>query len=230
MLTPYDWQEGIGHRASYVESKIRAGIPVLAASVPDGILMATFRFQTNKIAEIYDRIGFSGIGHQSDIEALRVASIEFCHQEGFRRSEDDVTVQRLVARLSEPVKSAFADLNKAPIVARSVFCEVNQNLADDRFYSLDYDADFHRLPGVAIVAGSPEAESAIEAALGGYDFSKAGQSEALAKLRDSVLAGMDPSGELGAAGQLPEVTFESVLLSRDAGRARRFVRLSPTDD
>ena len=67
MFTPYDWQEGIGNRASYIESRLAQGAPVLAKSLPDGILLFTYRRQAKKIYEVYDRIVYSGVGQQSDI-------------------------------------------------------------------------------------------------------------------------------------------------------------------
>ncbi len=41
MLTPYDWQEGIGNRAQYIEGKLAQGSPVLAISRPEGVLFFT---------------------------------------------------------------------------------------------------------------------------------------------------------------------------------------------
>ena len=111
MLTPYDWQEGIGNRAQYVESRLEQGAPILALSTEAGIVVFTYRRQTPKIFEIYDRIVFSAIGQQSDVEAIRIAAVEFAHREGFSRSEDDVTISRLVSAVSAPIKQAFGSFN-----------------------------------------------------------------------------------------------------------------------
>jgi len=71
MFTPYDWQEGIGNRAQYIEGKLAQGVPVLAISLSEGILIFTYRRQSRKICEIYDRLVFAAIGQQSDVEARR---------------------------------------------------------------------------------------------------------------------------------------------------------------
>src|SRR3569832_1637489 len=76
VFTPYDWQEGIGNRAQYIEGKLAQGLPVLALSLAEGILLFTYRRQARKIYEIYDRLIFAGVGQQSDVEALRIAAVD----------------------------------------------------------------------------------------------------------------------------------------------------------
>ena len=102
MFTPYDWQEGIGNRAQYIEGKLAQGSPVLAVSLEAGILVITYRRQVRKIFEIYDRIIYAGIGQQSDVEAIRMAALEFASKEAFNRSDEDVNGQRVATALSAP--------------------------------------------------------------------------------------------------------------------------------
>lgn len=225
MVTPYDWQENIGHRARYVESRLAGGIPVAVASIPDGILMATFRYQSSKIFEIYDRIAFSAIGTQSDIEAIRVAGVEFCHQEGYRRSEDDVTVQRVATHLSQPIKRAFGDIQSSPMVVRSMFVEVGDGVEHDCFFAIDYDGDYSVFREKFFLTGSEESAKAMIEAVEGVDFGKAKLADALAQLREAVVKGMDPDGSKAKAGELPELTFEAALMRRDPKWTRKFVRL-----
>lgn len=221
-MTPYDWQEGIGHRAQYVEGRLKSGIPVAAVSVTDGILVASYRYTSGKIFEVYDRLVYSAIGLQSDVEALRVAAVEYCHQEGYRRSEEDVTIQRVVTTLSDPLKKAFGDFRMSPMVVRTLFAEVGENMDKDRYYVLDYDGDFRPSRGRALLAGSDAAVEAMAEALKGVDFSTVGVTDALAQLREAVLKGMDPDGESAASGELPELTFEAVLMRRDDKHTRKF--------
>jgi proteasome alpha subunit len=162
MLTPYDWQEGIGHRAQYVDNKLAQGSPVVALSIEEGILILTYRRNVHKIFEIYDRLGYAAVGQQSDIEALRVAAIDFAHQEGFNRSEQDVTVQRVVTALSGAVKKAFADFSSSPFVARSLFAEVGPQPENDIYSVLDFDGDFTTRKRYAFVANTEESAKIIE--------------------------------------------------------------------
>ena len=124
MYTPYDWQEGIGNRAQYIEGKLAAGSPVLAVSLPEGILVYTFRRQARKIFEIYDRLIFAAVGQQSDVESIRGSALDFASREGYNRSEEDVTIQRVATGISVPIKKAFGDFGTAPLVVRCLFAEV----------------------------------------------------------------------------------------------------------
>lgn len=225
MVTPYDWQENLGHRVDYVTSRLAAGIPIAAASVPEGIVLATFRSRTRKLFEIYDRIVYAGLGLQSDVETVRIAAIEFSHQEGYRRSEDDVTVQRVVTHLSTPLKTAFGDPSTSPVVFRGLFGQVGDTPAHDRYYILDFDGDYDFRQGVAFATGSREALVAMVEAVEGVDFATASLSDALAQLRESVLKGMDPDGSKAAEGALPELVFEAALMERASGKTRRFRHL-----
>jgi proteasome alpha subunit len=140
MLSPYDWQEGIGHRAQYVESRLAGGSPVVAASFEEGIVMVAYRKSARKLFEVYDELAMGAIGQQSDVESLRQAGVDFAHQEGFSRSERDVTIHRVVNALSGPIKRAFADFSMVPVVARAIFAQIGQTPAQDGYAMLDYVA------------------------------------------------------------------------------------------
>lgn len=166
MITPYDWQEGIGNRAQYIEGKLRHGSPVLAVSLDAGILIYTKRRQSRKIYEVYDRLAYAAIGQQSDIEALRSAAVEFAHQEGYNHSEQDVTIKRVVTALSAPVKKAFSDFSSAPLVSKSLFVEINSDMADDQFYVLNFDGDYSTYARCAVAAGTESATDSAMKSLG----------------------------------------------------------------
>lgn len=226
MVTPYDWQENIGHRARYVESRLEGGVPVAAASIPEGILVATFRYQSSKVYEIYDRIVYSAIGTQSDIETVRVAAVEFCHQEGYRRSEDDVTIQRVATHLSQPIKQAFGDMRTSPMVVRAMFAEIGEEMEQDKYFAIDFDGDYSVYKGFFFLAGSREAGEAMGKAVDGFDFKSANRDDAMAQLREAVVIGMDPDGSKALGSDLPELVFEAALIRRDLKWTRKFVRLA----
>lgn len=215
MLTPYDWQEGIGHRASFVESRLAKGAPVLALSHPEGIILVTGRRQTPKLSEIYDRIGMGAIGQQSDVEAIRVTAVEFAHREGFQRSEEDVTIQRLVAGLSVSVKRAFSDFGGSPLVARTLFVEVGETPEDDVFMILDFDGDYQTLRGAAALLGESDTTETV-----------------VTRLTETVM----PPSLNEAAAELQrlwrtfvedqELTEEAMVMDRSPLRENRFRRLA----
>lgn len=223
MVTPYDWQEGIGHRASYVEGRLSGGSPVLALSLPDGILSVTVRRQTAKHYEVYDRLMFAAIGQQSDVEAMRVAAIDFAHQEGFIRSEADVTVQRVVSALSNPLKRAFGDFNTSPFVIRAMFAEVGETIAQDTFYVLEYDGDFHVREGWCALTGDGDVPVAVRdlmAQLAAKPPKKV--VDVVSKLQEAWAMLMDPASGKSFQDLAQNLQPEAVLLRRGAGVQRRF--------
>jgi len=226
VFTPYDWQEGIGNRAQYIEGKLAQGVPVLAVSLAEGIILFTYRRQAKKIYEIYDRLVFAGVGQQSDVEALRVAAVDFAHQEGYNRSEQDVTVQRVATALSGPLKKAFADFGSAPLVARSLFAEINNTVDEDIYYVIDYDGDYSISHGSAVLTGSESQALAFEGKLEPVKTQR--PEKAMDSLRDIWQAGME-SDERPLKEVLEGLTAESVLIERLDVRENRFRILAGTD-
>ena len=167
MYTPFDFNEAVGHRKDYIEERLREGSPVVGLRYEGGLMILTVRRQQRKVYEIYDRQMFSAIGNQSDIENVRLSVINVAHQEGFERSPDDVSIQRLVAfALSPALKKAFGDQMVVPFVVRGLFAELGRTPAGDMFYTLNYDGEFRQQSGVAAVAGTQAAEDLMLERLG----------------------------------------------------------------
>lgn len=225
MMTPYDWQEGIGHRAQYVEARLTAGVPVVAVSLDAGILAVTFRRQSRKIYEIYDRLMFAGLGLQSDVEAQRVAAIDFSHQEGFQRSEQDVTIQRVVAAISDPVKRAFADFGSPPVVAKTLFMQVGEAPALDRYYEIDYHGDFTTGRGAGFLCGSAAAAELIGQGLKETFLEGVAVDEATSQLEALIVRSLDLDGSLGADKAKEGLTLEAAIMDRSADSPRVFTLL-----
>lgn len=227
MLTPYDWQEGIGNRAQYIEGKLEAGSPVVALSVADGVLLATYRRQTRKLFEIYDRIAFAAIGQQADVEAIRIAAVDFASREGYQRSEQDVTIQRIASAVSTPLKRAFSDFSMAPYVTRIVFAEVNETPDADLFYAVDYTGDYSASRSRAVVAGTDAMAAALSQGLDEIDVAKpaADVLEAVLEVWQQAFTPEDGTREDAMAGLKPE----ALLLERSDLRVDRFRMLTPEE-
>lgn len=161
-FTPYDWNQAILTRSEYIEERLRDGSPVVGISIPEGVLLVSVHRAQRKIYEIYDRLIFGAIGNQSDIELMRNSAIDFAHREGFQRSPDDVTAQRLVGSILSPaIKKAFGDPFTAPFVFRGLFAEVGEQQADDAFYALGFDGEYRNENRYSVVSGSYEADNAM---------------------------------------------------------------------
>lgn len=162
----YDWNNALQQRNEYVEDRLKDGSPVVGVSFPDGILLLTLRGAQRKVFEIYDRLMMGALGKQSDIEAVRLAAIDTTHREGFERSPDDVSIQRLVGfALSPAVKRVYNDQSSIPLTLRVVFAEMNRSQTEDHLFVLGFDGEFKTLSGAAVAAGTPFAEEQAEAFL-----------------------------------------------------------------
>jgi proteasome alpha subunit len=162
MVTPYDFNEAVQQRSEFVEERLRAGSPVVGLRYRDGLLLLSARRTQRKVFEIYDRLMMSALGNQADIEAIRISALDFSHQEGFARSPDDVTVNRIVGfALSPGLKKAFGDSWNSPLAFRGVFAEMGVTPENDRFATLNYDGDFAFFDDFAVGAGTGAAEEAM---------------------------------------------------------------------
>ena len=254
-FTPYDWNQSIQHRDDYVLGRLRDGSPIVALQYDGGVAMVTLRRSQRKVFEIYDRLMFAGLGSQSDIEAVRTATIDFAHQEGFRRSTDDVTIQRVVGfALSPALKRQFADPFRVPAIVRGVFAELGDSQADDAIYLVEHDGEFETYGHYACAAGAidaegrmadyvrgqwsepPPLEDALRLALRAWAV---GASERDAEPEDESGSEEQSAGERSLPsddelqkalrGELKELRAEVGVLERDTPRESKFRLLSPEE-
>ncbi|MCS6902792.1 MAG: hypothetical protein NZO41_00710 [Candidatus Bipolaricaulota bacterium] len=234
-MTPYNWQQTLRQKADYVEDRLKEGSPVVALSAQEGILLLTVRRGQRKVFEIYDRLAFSGLGNQSDLEAVRQLAVDFAHAEGFQRSPDDVSIQRVVGvALSPALKRSFSDPLRLPLVFLGLFAQVEPTPEDDLYYLLNYDGEFSLHQRYAAAAGreagriemeqvlsepkrAPKLEAALEIALRAWTVGRASLKESGERWEERL------------SQELQQGRVEAALLERDARRDRRF-RLLPESE
>lgn len=164
--TPYDWQQTLRQKADYVEDRLQGGSPVVGLSCKTGSLLFTTRRTQRKIFEIYDRLAFAGLGNPSDLETVRQLSVDFAHAEGYQRSPDDVSIQRVVGlAISPALKRSFADPFRTPLVLRGLFVQVGDRPEDDLYFTLNYDGEFLLQHQCAVASGTEYAEQQMKRAL-----------------------------------------------------------------
>ncbi len=241
MLTPYDFQENLQQRAQYIRNRLRAGSPVIGISYDNGVLLLALKRRGRKVYEIYDRLMFSAIGNQADVENLRLAAIDFSHQEGFVRSPDDVSIQRVVGfALSPALKKAFGDPLTTPFVARALFAELHDTPERDLFYTLNYDGEFQPYERFAVIGGTTTAEEQamryLEANLSGDPTFETSVALALtawgvayeAAQQEDIDAVSEEAGRARLREMLGEGQVELGVLERQTLRENRF-RLIPQE-
>ncbi len=231
MYSPYDFNQSIAHRAEYVEERLKTGMPVVGISYDNGVLLFTVKRTQRKVFEIYDQLMYSAIGNQADVEAVRLAAIDFAHQEGFSRSPDDVSIQRLVGfAISPPLKRAFGDPMTTPNVMRALFVEIGTSPEKDQFFVLNYDGEFSNHVKFALAAGSDSAEAAMREKLDAFDDLPDLQT-ALQRARDAFRVGITTRSEDEEDGEivgdalveaLKTGQIEAAILERNTPRESKF--------
>lgn len=239
-LTPYDWQQTLRQKADYVEDRLREGSPVVGLSCHEGVLLLTVRRAQQKIFEIYDRLAFSGLGNQSDLETVRQIAVDFAHAEGFQRSPQDVSIQRVVGvALSPAIKRGFSDPLRLPLVFRGLFAQLGDAPESDLFYVLNYDGEFVLTHRCGVVAGTEGAREAMERVLSSRNSKKALKRDGAIELAlEAWAVGRREAGEKAAGeadwravlSQAVETgALEAALLERDSRRERPFRFLTESE-
>ena len=122
--------------------QVRATKPVLAASLPDGIILLGVGSGQSKVFELFDRHALAGLGHPADIEKIRQAAIEAAHMEAFTRAPEDVSLRRLVSfGLSPQLKINFEQIFSAPFLVELLLAELGSEPAHDLFFRLHFDLE-----------------------------------------------------------------------------------------
>jgi proteasome alpha subunit len=162
---PYRWLEAIGNRREYVQTQLKGGSPVFAASLPAGVVLLGVGTGHSKVFEIYDRHALAGLGHPADLERLRQSLIDAAHLEGFARAPEDVGLRRLVGfGLGPQLKTAFEQIFSPPFLVRLLLAEVGPIPARDVLVRVGYDGGYHlQHGGLLVAADDPAAEAGAEA-------------------------------------------------------------------
>jgi proteasome alpha subunit len=243
MYSPYDWNQAIQHRSEYIDQRLRDGSPVIGLSLAEGQLLFTVRRAQRKIFDIYDRLMYGAIGSQSDVETIRLSAIDVAHQEGYARSPDDVTAQRIVGlRISPAVRRAFGEQFATPIVVRAIFAELGDRQEDDQFFMLNYDGEFTVSSRYAVVAGTRAAEERtvdlleraqplVNSVAQGVRLAAESWGTGLQSVRHLDEEEGDPGSDLTTMlrEEIPKGTVEVGFLERMTSRENRFRLLRPDE-
>jgi proteasome alpha subunit len=239
---PYRWLEAIANRKEYVVDQLKGGSPVLAASLPDGIILLGVGGGQSKVFELFDRHALAGLGHPADIEKIRQAAIDAAHIEAFTRAPEDVSLRRLVSfGLSPQLKVNFEQIFSAPFLVELLLAELGSEPAHDLFFRLHYDGSFQtQSDGSILAASQPEAEAAGQKWLKEALQGKSNRKEAADILlqawwcmsENKWLTDPFPGEEQRRAGWRETTkgkTIEIGWLARQSARAARYQALTLSD-
>nr|WP_154770880.1 proteasome subunit alpha [Nakamurella alba] len=101
-------------RSEYARKGIGRGSSVVVTTYDGGVLfVAESRSPTlHKVSEIYDRIGFAGVGRYNEFENLRTAGIRLADVRGYSYDRRDVSGRWLANAYAQTLGSIFSEHQK----------------------------------------------------------------------------------------------------------------------
>jgi proteasome alpha subunit len=200
-------------RADYARKGIARGRSLVALSYDQGILICAENPSRtlHKVAEIYDRIAFAGVGKFSEFDSLRTWGVRTADVKGFTYAREDVDARSLANGYAQVLGNVFTHEMK-PMEVEILVAEVGADPATDQLFRISYEGTIVDEDGSTVLGG--DAETVRERL-------KANLSEGLdmgAALRAAVSALAGPERVLEAGN------LEVAVLSRTAAR-RAFRRV-----
>ena len=200
-------------RADYARKGIARGRSLIGTVYKEGILLAAENpsRSLHKISEIYDRIGFAGVGKYNEFDQLRVAGVRHADTKGFTYSRDDVDARSLANVYAQYLGQVFTHEMK-PLEVEILVAELGIDDNASQLFHILYDGTVVDESRFSVLGGDSESISERFGAEFQVDWSL----EEAVKAAVRALAG--PERRLGPGD------LEVAILSKKNGR-RTFDRL-----
>jgi proteasome alpha subunit len=209
-------------RSEFARKGIARGRGVIVVTYADGVLFVAENASPtlHKVSEIYDRIGFAGVGKYNEYENLRVAGIRLADLRGYSYDRRDVTARMLANAYAQTLGTIFTEQQK-PYEVEICVAEVGVTPADDQMYRLTYDGTIVDEPEFLAMGGQADLlTNEMRAAFTpGMDLREA--------LAAAVRSLGSVGGTNGAKRALPAGQLEVAVLDRTRGK-RKFRRITGT--
>src|SRR4051794_37070294 len=206
-------------RSEFARKGIARGRGVVVLTYADGVLFVAENASValHKVSEIYDRIGFAGVGKYNEYENLRVAGIRLADLRGYSYDRRDVTARALANAYAQTLGSIFTEQQK-PYEVEICVAEVGETREADQIYRLTYDGTIVDEREVLAMGGQADALTTEGRATfpAGLD------------LRDALAVAVRALGSAGAAGpanggsprELAAAQLEVAVLDRTRGKRK----------
>jgi proteasome alpha subunit len=127
-------------RADYARKGIARGRSLVATVAEDGVLLCAENPSRTlrKVSEIYDRIGFAGVGKYNEFDQLRIAGVRSADLKGFAFSREDVDARTLANQYAQMLGQVFTHEMK-PMEVEILVAEVGHERAADQLFHIRYD-------------------------------------------------------------------------------------------
>jgi proteasome alpha subunit len=210
-------------KAEYARKGIARGKSIVTLEYDGGVLMvAENPLKLQKLGEIYDRIGFAGVGKFSEFDRLRKMGVQWADVEGYRFSRDDVRGKALANVFSQVLGEEFTRSIK-PFEVEIVVVEVgDENLAGhekNALFKIGFDGTIQDQDGFVVIGGSVDN---LQNHMSAHFRAGLSLKAALQLGRDALQRAENGNRDLGARH------LEVAVLER--GRSgRKFRRIAPAE-
>lgn len=204
-------------RADYARKGIARGRALVAVQYSDGIVLVAENTSNTlrKISEIYDRIGFAGVGKYNEFDQLRRFGVRNADVKGYQYSRDDVEARSLANEYAQILGQTFTHEMK-PLEVEILVAEVGFTQESDQLFHIMYDGTLVDEQGMSVLGGDAESIADRLADTWRKD------DDLRSAVRGCVAALSGPDRTLGAGDT------EVAVLSRSNGR-RCFRRLDDAE-
>src|SRR5436190_10556010 len=147
----------IKDRSEYARKGIARGRSVVALEYADGILFVAENPSAtlHKISEIYDRMGFAGVGKYSEFEDLRIAGIRLADIRGYNYGREDVSAKALANAYSQSLSAIFTQQMK-PYEVEILVDQVGESPGENELYHVLFDGSVTDEHGYVGIGGRAE--------------------------------------------------------------------------
>ncbi|MEI8390975.1 MAG: proteasome subunit alpha [Actinomycetes bacterium] len=145
-------------RADYARKGIARGRALVAVQYVDGVLLVSENTSNTlrKISEIYDRIGFAGVGKYNEFDQLRRFGVRNADVRGYQYSRDDVEARSLANEYAQILGQTFTHDIK-PYEVEILLVEVGTDQDSDQLFHIMYDGTLMDERGLSVLGGDAEA-------------------------------------------------------------------------
>ena len=213
-------EQVMADKAEYARKGIALGKSSVTLEFEGGvILMAENPSSLMKIGEIYDRVGFAGVGKFSEFDQLRKVGVRYADTKGYAYSRDDVRARALANAYSQVIGDAFTQQMK-PLEVEVIVAEVGDPTLtgheSNAIYRIVYDGSISDHSGFCVIGGAADELSTVLQS----DYREGMSLGDALKLGCKALMHANDGQQ-----QIPPENLEVGVLQRDR-RGRKFHRLS----
>jgi proteasome alpha subunit len=144
-------------QADFARKGIARGRSLVALQYADGILLCAENLSStlHKVAEIYDRIAFAGVGKYNEFDQLRKFGVRTADLTGYQFSREDVNATSLANQYAQIIGQVFTHDLK-PLEIEILVAEVGPSAADDQLFHILYDGTVIDEEHYSVVGGVSE--------------------------------------------------------------------------